>query len=373
MKKRFLLLALLPFGLSVYAQQHFKIIGKLNKVQYPAHAYVYYQDGHGLQFDSVTVRDNQFILEGDVSVPMKAFVLLYQRGATTRDIFAPDQVGVYLENGTIEIKSSDTLTHAVVGGTKLNEDQQVLINILEPFKKEEGNINEKYIAAEDNTDLQAKLKKQYEELLSRKSKIQINYIKNHRNSLVSLNLIRQSFDPIEDAEKAKMLINILSPDLRVLPMAQQYYQAIQKAKDISIGAIAPEFTMKDKDDKDFTLSSYRGKYILLDFWASWCRPCREENPNVLNAYNQYKNKNFNVIGVSLDGGENGKENWLKAIEKDNLSWEQLSDLQGANNAAARLYQVTAIPTNFLIDPSGIIIAKNLRGEALENKLKEILK
>lgn len=362
----------LPFGLSVHAQQHFKIVAKLDKVQYPAHAYVYYQQSHGLRFDSTTVRDGQFTLEGDVSEPMKAFVLLYQRGLTTKDIFAPDQVGVYLENGTIYVNSADTLTHATVSGTQLNEDQQVLMDILAPFKKEEADINGAYVGAEGNAALQSKIRGQYEALVAKREKAQIAFIESHRSSLASLNLIRQYFDPINDAEKAKGLINTLSPELRALPLAQKYFAKIEKAKDISIGAMAPEFSMKNTRDEDVALSSYKGQYVLLDFWASWCKPCRAENPNVVKAYNQYKNKKFTVLSVSIDGGDKGKENWLSAIEKDNLPWEQLSDLRGSNNAAARLYQVSAIPANFLIDPSGKIIAKNLRGAALEAKLEEVL-
>lgn len=373
MKKRLLfVLASLPLGFGVYAQQHFKIVAKLDKVQYPAHAYVYYQENHTLRYDSATVRDGRFTLEGNVAEPMKAFVLLFQRGLTNKDIAGPDQVGIYLENGTINIRSADTLTHATVGGTKLNEDQQELMNILGPFKKEESGLNKSYMAAEGNSDLQLKIKKQYEELLQEKEKTQIAFVKNHSNSLVSLNLIRQSFDPVNNREKAKMLIKTLSPDLQALPVAKNYFEKIEKAADISIGAMAPGFSMKNTKDVDVALSSYRGQYVLLDFWASWCKPCRAENPNVVKAYNRYKDKKFTVVGISIDGGDNGKENWLKAIEKDGLPWEQLSDLQGSSNAAARLYQVSEIPANFLIDPTGKIIAQNLRGDALEAKLEEVL-
>ncbi len=136
-----------------------------------------------------------------------------------------------------------------------------------------------------------------------------------------------------------------------------------------IGDMAPDFTMADTEGKPFTLSSMRGKYVLVDFWASWCGPCRGENPNVVAAYNKYKNKNFTILGVSLDQ-EN--EAWLQAIKADNLTWKQVSDLKFWDNATVGLYGYQGIPYNVLIDPSGKIIAKELRGAALEAKLKEVL-
>ncbi len=134
--------------------------------------------------------------------------------------------------------------------------------------------------------------------------------------------------------------------------------------------MAPDFTMKDVQGKPFTLSSLRGKYVLVDFWASWCAPCRGENPNVVKAYNQFKNKNFTIVGVSLD---EDKAAWQAAIMKDNLTWKHVSDLKGWENATVSLYGYQGIPYNVLIDPSGKIIATELRGPALQAKLAEVLK
>jgi peroxiredoxin len=138
----------------------------------------------------------------------------------------------------------------------------------------------------------------------------------------------------------------------------------------SVGDMAPEITMNDVDDKPFSLSQLRGKYVLIDFWASWCGPCRGENPNVVAAYNQYKDKNFTVLGVSLD---KNKQAWLDAIKEDHLTWKQISDLKYWNSAAAPLYGFNGIPYNVLIDPQGKIIATSLRESALQNKLAEVLK
>lgn len=139
---------------------------------------------------------------------------------------------------------------------------------------------------------------------------------------------------------------------------------------IQIGATAPEIKLPAQDGKEVMLSSYKGKYVLVDFWASWCGPCRGENPNVVAAYNKFKDKNFTILGVSLD---NNKDKWMAAVKKDNLTWTHISDLKGWESIAARDYNVESIPANFLIDPTGKIIARDLRGEELISKLSEVLK
>jgi len=151
---------------------------------------------------------------------------------------------------------------------------------------------------------------------------------------------------------------------------------IQKAiastpKTIWVGRQAPEISLPDTKGKTVKLSSFRGKYVLVDFWASWCGPCRHENPNVVQAFNQFKNKNFTVLGVSLDR-PGQKENWLKAIKEDKLTWTHVSDLKFWQSEVVPVYQVGSIPYNVLVDPDGKVVAENLRGTALEQKLQEIL-
>ena len=153
------------------------------------------------------------------------------------------------------------------------------------------------------------------------------------------------------------------------------YNVYRKKQEIDsnkpgIGKLAPDITMPDVNGKNISLSSFKGKYVLVDFWASWCGPCRAENPNVVNVYNKYKDKNFTVLGVSLD---KDKDKWKKAIEEDKLTWNHISDLQFWNSAAVPLYGFNAIPYNVLVDPSGNIIATGLRGAELEAKLAEVIK
>ncbi|MFX1703225.1 TlpA disulfide reductase family protein [Chitinophaga sp. CC14] len=139
---------------------------------------------------------------------------------------------------------------------------------------------------------------------------------------------------------------------------------------IKVGQVAPDFTLPDPSGKMISLSSFRGKFVLVDFWASWCGPCRQENPNVVKAYQQYKGKNFTILGVSLD---KTKDKWQEAIKADGLVWSHVSDLKFWDSAVVPLYGLNAIPTNFLLDPQGKVIASNLRGPALEAKLQEVLK
>jgi peroxiredoxin len=150
--------------------------------------------------------------------------------------------------------------------------------------------------------------------------------------------------------------------------ATEFNAAVSKMKTTAVGQVAPEIALPDTTGQVVKLSSMKGKYVLVDFWAKWCGPCRQENPNVVKAFNKYKDKGFTVFGVSLD---RTKQDWIKAINEDRLTWTHVSDLKFWQSEAAKTYNVTGIPFSLLLDPNGVIIAKNLRGKALDNKLAEI--
>ena len=372
MKKALIaVLALTP--LAALAQQQYTISGTVGKVKFPATAYVAYQERGQMKFDSAAVQpDGKFMIKGTVSVPMKAFVMLGQNGEKLNSRPSPDQVAVYLENGIAEITTPDSLFRAKVGGTPLNQDQQELMSFLMPLKMTEAKMNADYNKAEGDKDAQAQIQEVMVSLAEARLQVVEDYIRKRPQSLVSLNLLRSAIDPNQYPEKANALFDGLSEALKASPAGQSFLNKIGKAKALTLGNMAPDFILKNTKDQDVSLSSFKGKYVLVDFWASWCGPCRRENPNVVKAYEKYKSKNFTVLGVSLDGGENAKAKWVDAIAKDGLKWEQVSDLKGWGSYAVQLYHISAVPANFLLDPTGKIIARDLRGAELEAKLATLL-
>lgn len=170
--------------------------------------------------------------------------------------------------------------------------------------------------------------------------------------------------PLEQLKATRAKI---SPALAASPYVTDLDGIITRLENVQIGKTAPEFTLPDTAGVEVSLSDFRGKYVLLDFWASWCPPCRRENPNVVKAYQEYKDKNFTIIGISLD---NNKAKWLKAIQDDHLTWTHVSDLKYWDSEIPALYGVRGIPANVLLDPDGVIIAKNITGEELHAQLKE---
>ena len=314
------------------------------------------------KIDSVKTSAGKFIFSGAVGDP--EYCRLGIRGKSRREF----RVGFFLEKGTLKLEANkDSMDAAVVSGTPVQDEYR---QFGEKFKAavDGESYNKARAAAEAKKDT-AQLNSLRKERNARQRQMLKDYIKTHPSSYVSaLELdIWFSYDP-NDAADLGELYNGLDEHIQTSYTGKIIKATLDAAIKTAIGQPAPEFAQTDVKGKSIAVSSFKGQYLLIDFWASWCGPCREENPAVLKAYERFHAKGFSILGVSLD---EKKDPWLEAIKKDGLKWTQVSDLKGWKNSAALLYGVSGIPMNFLLDKNGKIIAKGLSGEDLENKLAEL--
>lgn len=258
-----------------------------------------------------------------------------------------------------------------VKGDAVNSDMKALYDTYIAHNKASAEFNQRVSQIDPRTASPAQresIQKEYNELQSNMVKDIEAFVNSHKGSLVSFfaatYIIPQTPISLQDAALKKM-----KQDAPALAETKELQDRLDAIKPLDIGGLAPDIVMNSPEGQEVKLSSLRGKVVLIDFWASWCGPCRRENPNVVKAYNKYKDKGFEIYGVSLD---NDKSKWEYAIKKDGITWVQVSDLRGWQNAAAKRYKVSSIPQTVLLDKDGRIIAKNLRGAALEAKLAEVL-
>lgn len=331
--------------------------------------------GDNKVWDSTTVTDGKFAFKGSITEPVKAAIYV-KYASSNPDLKAMsydrDYMSIFIQPGVpVTITClSDSFSRAVVKGGPMNVELKKIEAGEKKFEDKEAPLYDMYSAArkEKNKPLADSIEKVIDAIDSAKTEeVYGKYIKAHPASPIAIFVLRDYAGYSIDAEK-------IDPLFKKIPLEQRNYSTGKTLKDqiavarlTGIGKPALNFTQNDTLDRPVSLTNFRGKYVLLDFWASWCGPCRRENPNVVAAYNKYKDKGFSILSVSLDQ-PGAKEKWMKAIHDDNLTWTHVSDLKFWENAVAKEYGIQAIPQNFLIDPSGTIIAKDLRGEDLEKKL-----
>lgn len=373
-KLLFCLTLLLPLITFAQSPQPFNVTGKLGSLN--AELYLFYQLGSNKVLDSTKCVNGSFEFKGDLMYPSVALLIADHKnvGSAKLELGTADKLVFYIDKGTIQVQSSDSVYKAQIIGSPINDQYKQLVAINDEIR----NRTSKMMTDEVKATAEKSTTNQQNEIQTKLKAIQTDYhnklttfIKQHPDSYLSLVSIETLGGPSPDPNELLPLLNGLSKDIQDTEMARSLKNALESMKSVEIGAMAPDFEEADTTGKPVRLSSFRGKYVLLDFWASWCGPCRQENPNVVKAYNRFKDKNFTIIGISLDKPDGGFA-WLNAIKSDHLTWTQLSDLKFWNNAVAQLYFVQSIPKNFLIDPTGKIIAQDLRGDDLETKLEEVL-
>ncbi|TCC99623.1 TlpA disulfide reductase family protein [Pedobacter hiemivivus] len=375
MLKTLVITAIGLLAFSANAQQGFTIKGKLTGVKNGQKVMLSYRTGEKEVNDSAIVRNGSFLLKGKVKDVTKAKITLKDPKAdkepmTMEKMMAMDEQDFFLENKAFSVAGSNMKTALIKGGAA-QADYLVLKSQLKPLEDKMKPLSEKMgqYFKENNEKAKDELFPKLRAIRVDMTKVEDGFIYQHPDSYVSLDLV-ESKSGVIDPKRFEPFFKALSPRIQNSVKGKDLAARLKTAKKIDIGQPAMDFVQNNTKGVPVSLSSLKGKYVLIDFWASWCGPCRQENPNVLKVYQKFKDKNFEIIAVSLD---NKKEAWLKAIAADGLPWIHVSDLKGWKNAVAADYDVKAVPQNFLVGPDGKILAKNLIGKELEEELGRLIK
>jgi peroxiredoxin len=320
--------------------------------------------GKVITIDSAFSKKGSFTIKGGV-IEYPQMVQLVAGNTKKRTSF-------YLENSEITITGSlDSLFKAEITGSRTEDEYKSYIASNKVLTDKYSQV---YLAFQTanragDTAQVSIIRNRIDSITAAMTNNQKNFVRNNPSSFVTPSILGSLAVEME-AEELELMLSGLDSTIAALPQIKTLKERVAVMKVVAVGQKAPDFTMNDVDGKPVTLSSKTGyKLLLIDFWAAWCGPCRRENPNVVKVYNEFHKKGFDILGVSLD---REKEAWLKAISDDKLTWTHVSDLQYWQNAAAKLYAVNAIPANFLLDETGTIIGRNLRGEDLYKKVNEVL-
>ncbi|MFC3559235.1 redoxin domain-containing protein [Pedobacter jamesrossensis] len=371
--KLILLAILLPF-ISFAQVANFSLTGKIGNLNKPAMAYIDYMDNGVSHEDSVALVNGSFKFMGNVSGYAYARMALDHTGeGKGKAVYTGDVIYFYFGKEQVTITSKDSLENAVFSGSKVYQEYDAYNKaiggtIMALTKAVNADFNSGTPEQQKDSTYRSAVDQRFRKNIKNRSDKQLLFAKEHPNSYFSLVALSEAAGSPVDVAKVQPLFNALNKEYRLTDMGKELAQRIEANGITAVGKQAPLFTQNDVVGKPVSLASLRGKVVLVDFWASWCGPCRAENPNLVKQYNTYKDKGFQIISVSLD---NVKERWLEAIEKDKLDWLHVSDLKGWNNEVGRLYGVRAVPASFLLDAQGKIIGNGLRGEDLNKKLAEI--
>ncbi len=316
---------------------------------------IHYYEGLEAKKSTINVVDDKFTWAASISEPQKITMMFPKRA-----------IWIYVEGSNMQFKAHiDSLSNAKLTGSKIQTEANNYEQLLKVFASQENALHQKYgkVSKEEQLVLEQKLQR----LRMQKREVANTYVAEHPESAFSLMLITDRA-MMGDYKSIKPVYDLLGNKVKASAEGKRLADRLILLKRSAIGSQVLNFSQADTEGKLISFSSFKGKYVLIDFWASWCGPCRAENPNVLKAYNAYKDKNFTVLGISLD---DKAENWKKAIKEDGMPWTQLSDLKGFKNEVSTYYGIMGIPSTLLVDPKGNIIAKDLRGELLNKKLEEL--
>lgn len=374
--KKISLAVLLTAPFWAFSQNTFNISGNVRGIKPEVQkVYISYASGGHNVLDSAIVASNRFKFQGSINEPTRIDL---RAGYDPKDKIKPsmsrDMITLFADPKEIEIKSVDSFSNATISGSPSNVEFEKLRAAAKPFEARVGSLMKQAAAdkkAGNQTALdetETKLETLQTEL---KTKVYADYIRKNPNSPLAFFALQQfSGAIVENPEKTQELFNLLPQKVQQSPDGKRMTTLIRFSKLAPVGATAPAFTQSNTEGEPISLSDYKGKYVLVNFWASWCGPCRAQSPTLVKLYDQYKDQGFEIINVSLDK-PGAKADWTEAIEKDKLTWPQVSDLRFWNNQVAQSYGVVALPQNVLVDKSGKIIAKNMTVEQMGRKLKTL--
>lgn len=354
----------------------FEITGTLKNIQDPIRVITVSYIGSGqVDQDSCVVKDGTYHFSGTTGDTDGAFIQLRVKHADRSQFVQNRDVAVVLlQPGKIEVISENLFSNTQVKGSQPHTDNLSLKYRLQPVEQQISEINEKLGAARGKADEREidRWMKERSDLYAQIRGIQKQFILDHPNSTVSLRTLRRYAGDELDIQDVEPIFNGLTDRLKASVEGMAFERQMVAARNTEVGQQFVDFTLDDISGNPVGPASFKGKYLLIDFWASWCGPCRADNPHLVKAYDRYHEKGLEMLGVSLDG-ERGKAAWLKAIEEDKLTWTQVNDVQSPEKSVAVKYGIVSIPQNILIDPSGKIIAKNLHRDSLDKALAEIFK